>query len=38
MCGRANLRLGVGAVGSMATLGCDLAELVLGEVGEVGRV
>lgn len=37
MCGKADLRLSVGAVGSMATLGCDLAKLVLGEIGEVGR-
>jgi hypothetical protein len=27
-----------GAVGGVAALGCDLAELVLGEVGKVGGV
>ena len=29
---------GVGAVGSVASFGCDLAQLVLGKVGEVGGI
>lgn len=36
--GKANGCVGVGAVGSMTALGCNLPELVLGEIGKVGRV
>lgn len=35
---KADLSLGVRAVGGVPALGCNVAELILWEVGEIGRV